>query len=133
MENTLNKHSLAKATRLLEVLYLPESRKLIKMMESSDSLEKIDLLIQTGWQEERLNKHLHLLEQVGAIKPCYAGKNGYWNQIVGTRGFKGKNITNSNTQFNVLFSFEQSEVDQQTDDSVQLDNTKLDQLEQDQT
>jgi len=74
MENTLNKHSLAKATRLLEVLYLPESRKLIKMMESSDSLEKIDLLIQTGWQEERLNKHLHLLEQVGAIKPCYAGK-----------------------------------------------------------
>jgi hypothetical protein len=79
MENTLNKHALAKATRLLEILYLPESRKLIKLMESGESIEKIDFLIQTGWQEDRLNKHLHLLEQVGAIKTddVDQGKNSY--------------------------------------------------------
>ena len=57
MENTLNKRSLSKATKLLEVLYLPESRKLIKIMESHESIESIDLLIQTGWQEEKLSKH----------------------------------------------------------------------------
>jgi hypothetical protein len=79
MENTLNKRSLSKATKLLEVLYLPESRKLIKIMESHESIESIDLLIQTGWQEEKLSKHLNLLRQVEAInmpflsegKACY--------------------------------------------------------------
>jgi hypothetical protein len=40
-------------------------------------------------------------------KPCYASKNGYWNQIVGTRGFKGKKTVNANTQFNALFEFGQ--------------------------
>jgi hypothetical protein len=57
----------------------------------------------------------------------------YWMEIVGTRGFKGKKTKNARTQFNALFDFEEPEVDQQTDDSVQLDNNKLDQLEQDQT
>jgi hypothetical protein len=56
----------------------------------------------------------------------------YWMEIVGTRGFKGKKTKNARTQFNALFSLEESEVDQQLDDSVQLDNNKLDQLEQDQ-
>jgi hypothetical protein len=65
-------------------------------------------------------------------QPAYAGKTGYWNQIVGTRGFKGKNTTNSRPQFNAFFDFEQPEVDQDLDNSVQLDNNKLDQLEQDQ-
>jgi hypothetical protein len=48
-------------------------------MESGESMEKIDFLIQTGWQEDRLNKHLHLLEQVGAIKTddVDQGKNSY--------------------------------------------------------
>jgi len=74
MENTLNKNSLAKATRLLEVLYLPESRKLIKIMESYESIESIDLLIQTGWQEDFLSRQLDLLLQVGAVKLIYEGK-----------------------------------------------------------
>lgn len=74
MENTLNKNSLAKATKLLEVLYLPESKKLIKIMEPYESIESIDLLIQTGWQEDYLSKHLNLLQQVGAIKLTYTGK-----------------------------------------------------------
>ena len=56
----------------------------------------------------------------------------YWMEIVGTRGFKGKKTKNARTQFNALFDFEEPEVDQQTDDSVQLDNNKLDQLEQEQ-
>jgi hypothetical protein len=56
----------------------------------------------------------------------------YWKQIVGTRGFKGKKTENARTQFNALFSLDEPEVDQQSDDSVQLDNNKLDQLEQEQ-
>jgi hypothetical protein len=58
--------------------------------------------------------------------------SSYWMQIVGTRGFKGKKAMNARTQFNALFSFEEPEVEQQPEDSVQLDNSKLDQLEQDQ-
>jgi hypothetical protein len=58
--------------------------------------------------------------------------DSYWMQIVGTRGFKGKKAKNARTQFNALFSFEEPEVEQPADDSVQLDNNKLDQLEQDQ-
>ena len=58
--------------------------------------------------------------------------SSYWMQIVGTRGFKGKKAMNARTQFNALFSFEEPEVEQQPEDSVQLDNNKLDQLEQDQ-
>lgn len=79
MENTLNKRSLSKATRLLEVLYLPESRELIKIMESHESVESIDLLIQTGWQKEKLSIHLSLLQQVGAINMTYLseGKGSY--------------------------------------------------------
>jgi hypothetical protein len=56
----------------------------------------------------------------------------YWMEIVGTRGFKGKKTKNARTQFNALFSLDEPEVDQQLDDSVQLDNNKLDQLEQEQ-
>jgi hypothetical protein len=58
--------------------------------------------------------------------------SSYWMEIVGTRGFKGKKAMNARTQFNALFSFEEPEVEQPADDSVQLDNDKLDQLEQDQ-
>jgi hypothetical protein len=56
----------------------------------------------------------------------------YWKQIVGTRGFKGKKTENARTQFNSLFDMSQPEVDTDQSDSVQLDNNKLDQLEQDQ-
>ena len=54
----------------------------------------------------------------------------YWMEIVGTRGFKGKKAMNGRTQFKALFSFEETQVDQQPDDSVQLDITALDRLEQ---
>ena len=50
----------------------------------------------------------------------YTGKTGYWNQIVGTRGNKGQNTTNSTPQFNALFSYEQTE--QEDFDSGKLDN-----------
>lgn len=56
----------------------------------------------------------------------------YWMEIVGTRGFKGKKAKNARTQFKALFSFEEPEVDNQTDDSVQLDLSALNQLEQEQ-
>jgi hypothetical protein len=51
----------------------------------------------------------------------YTGKTGYWNQIVGTRGNKGKNTTNSKPQFNALFSYEQMEQED-------FDSSKLDKL-----
>jgi hypothetical protein len=56
----------------------------------------------------------------------------YWMEIVGTRGFKGKKAKNARTQFKALFSFDEPEVDTESDDSVQLDNSALDQLEQEQ-
>jgi hypothetical protein len=55
-------------------------------------------------------------------RPAYTGKTGYWNQIVGTRGFKGKNTTNSHSQFNALFEYEQTEQED-------FDAGKLDKLE----
>ena len=58
--------------------------------------------------------------------------DSYWMEIVGTRGFKGKKAKNARTQFKALFSFEEPEVDTESADSVQLDTTALDQLEQDQ-
>lgn len=56
----------------------------------------------------------------------------YWMEIVGTRGAKGKKAKNSRTQFKALFSFEEPEVDTEPTDSVQLDTTALDKLEQEQ-
>jgi len=53
-------------------------------------------------------------------RPAYTSKTGYWNQIVGTRGFKGKNTTNHNSRFNALFSYEQTE--QEDFNSSKLDN-----------
>jgi len=58
--------------------------------------------------------------------------DSYWMEIVGTRGFKGKKTKNARTQFNVLFEFDETPVATATDDSVQLSETCLDQLEQDQ-
>ena len=63
----------------------------------------------------------------------YGGDNGYWTEIVGTRGFKGKKAVNARTQFNALFDLEQTNIDDNADDSVQLNEAALNQLEQDQT
>ena len=38
--------------------------------------------------------------------PKYARKSGYWNQIVGTRGVKGENITNSEIMLQALYDLE---------------------------
>ena len=51
----------------------------------------------------------------------------YWMDIVGTRGFKGDKTINARTQFTNLFDI----VDNTVDDSVELDTSNLDKLEQD--
>jgi hypothetical protein len=55
----------------------------------------------------------------------------YWMDIVGTRGFKGKKAKNAHSQFNALF--EEVDVDNTDEDSIQLDTTALDKLENEQT
>jgi hypothetical protein len=52
----------------------------------------------------------------------------YWMDIVGTRGFKGKKAKNARAQFNVLFDVEDAN-DSTTEDEVEFDQDKLDQLE----
>jgi len=54
----------------------------------------------------------------------------YWMDIVGTRGFKGDKTVSARPQFNMFF--EEVEVAEPQDDSVELDTSALDQLEQDQ-
>ena len=50
----------------------------------------------------------------------------YWMEIVGTRGFKGKNAKNARTQFKALFDFEEPKVEDE-----EVDTTKLDALTDD--
>jgi hypothetical protein len=38
--------------------------------------------------------------------PKYARKSGYWNQIIGTRGVKGENITSSEVMLQQLYDLE---------------------------
>ena len=51
--------------------------------------------------------------------------SGYWMQIVGTRGFKGKKTMNARTQFNVLFEV----VDESTEHSEDFDQEEISNLE----
>ena len=51
----------------------------------------------------------------------------YWMDIVGTRGFKGDKTISARPQFNMFF--EEVEVAEISDDSVELDTSALDQLE----
>jgi hypothetical protein len=51
--------------------------------------------------------------------------SSYWMQIVGTRGFKGKKTMNARTQFNALFTFNES----QDTDPDDLDINQLNALE----
>ena len=51
----------------------------------------------------------------------------YWMEIVGTRGFKGKKTLNANTNFNALFEFVDD--DGVSEDEVELNEDKLDNLE----
>ena len=50
--------------------------------------------------------------------------------IIGTRGFKGKNTVNANSLYNTLFDSGESEVDLEPTNVVQLNEAALDQLEQ---
>jgi hypothetical protein len=45
----------------------------------------------------------------------------YWMEIVGTRGFKGKKTKNARTQFNALFELEETEMELDLTDTVNLD------------
>jgi hypothetical protein len=64
-------------------------------------------------------------EEANAIIEQYGGPNGYWTEIIGTRGFKGKKAVNSNTMFNKLFEV----VEEDNNDDVELDEQALDDLE----
>lgn len=64
-------------------------------------------------------------------RPAYAGKTGYWNQIIGTRGFKGKNTTNARTMVNALFDFGEPET--AADDTCEFDSDAMDQLQKEQS
>lgn len=52
----------------------------------------------------------------------------FWMNVKGTRGFTGKRASNSHTNFHLLFDIP-DEVDNDEEDSVQLDIDALDQLE----
>ena len=56
----------------------------------------------------------------------------YWMDIIGTRGFKGKKALSGRPMFDQFFEIEETSVDSESDDSVQLDESALDQLEQEQ-
>ena len=68
-------------------------------------------------------------ETADAIIEMY---DGYWMEIVGTRGFKGKKAKNSRTQFNALFELEESSAPESNDDSACLNVESLSRLEQEQ-
>jgi hypothetical protein len=56
----------------------------------------------------------------------YSSDLGYWNQIIGTRGFKGTKAVSGRPMFNLLFE----EVEHGTnEDEVEFDQSKLDELE----
>lgn len=54
--------------------------------------------------------------------------SGYWMEIIGTRGFKGKKTVNANTMFNALFDFVEDD-DGVSEDEVELSESNLDQLD----
>ena len=51
----------------------------------------------------------------------YASKTGYWNQIIGTRGFKGEKTVSARPMFDALFE----PVDENSDDSLILEGEEM--------
>jgi hypothetical protein len=45
--------------------------------------------------------------------------DSYWMEIVGTRGFKGKKTKNARTMFNMLFEYEEPELNEQALDKLE--------------
>jgi hypothetical protein len=58
----------------------------------------------------------------------YSSENGYLNQIVGTRGFKGKKAVSGRPMFNLLFE-EVEPAHGSSEDDIEFDESKLDNLE----
>jgi len=56
--------------------------------------------------------------------------SGYWMEIIGTRGFKGKKTMNARTMFDTHFTFEEPEVDKDPEDQLQLEALQLLESEQ---
>ena len=54
----------------------------------------------------------------------------YWMDIIGTRGFKGKKALSGRPMFDQFFDVADEEVDIESDDNIQLDESALDKLEQ---
>ena len=59
------------------------------------------------------------------IIEMYGGPNGYWTEIIGTRGFKGKKAVSARPMFDKLFDVE----DSSSDDEIDFDEAALDNLE----
>jgi hypothetical protein len=87
----------------------------------------------------RTGDHAHFRDIVNAIfatpnreesEAIIEHYSRYWMDIVGTRGFKGDKTVSARPQFSMFF--EEVEVAETPDDSVELDTSALDQLEQDQ-
>ena len=53
----------------------------------------------------------------------------YWMDIIGTRGFKGKKALSGRPMFDQFFEIDEKDIDTESDDSVQLDESALDKLE----
>lgn len=58
----------------------------------------------------------------------YSSKHGYWNEIVGTRGFKGPNTFSARPLFDSMFDVVEQD-DGLAEDEVEFDESKLDELE----
>jgi hypothetical protein len=65
-----------------------------------------------------------------AIIEMYGGDTGYWTEIIGTRGFKGKKAINGNAMFDTLWVVEgdAEEVEEHHIDDSGFDETALEQL-----
>jgi len=79
-----------------------------------------------AWFEDIVDSIFAAPDQASANK-IIDRYDSYWMQIVGTRGFKGKKTKNARTQFNALFSFEQTQVD--NNEQNQLNSDALQQLQ----
>jgi len=58
--------------------------------------------------------------------PMYSSKTGYWNQIIGTRGFKGEKTFSARPMFDVLFEVVEETTNEEVEET--LDEAALEQL-----
>jgi hypothetical protein len=62
------------------------------------------------------------------IIEMYGGPLGYWTEIIGTRGFKGKKAFNGNAMFDVLFEVEGELEAVEEEPEQEFDESKLEHL-----